>query len=61
MEWSLDLRFEQGVKFLIEGLEMGEIVIEEVAVLESVSLSEELVHLEGADGSKACITRQVPR
>lgn len=32
---------------------MGEIVIEEVAILEAVGLREEFVHLEGADGPQS--------
>lgn len=61
VEGSLDLRLEEGVKFFEEGLQMGEIVMQQVRILEAVVLGEILVHAKGAQRTKTCIGREIPR
>lgn len=45
----LDLRFEEGVELLEEGLEVREVVVQQVGVLVPVVLGQLLVHAEGAE------------
>ena len=61
MEGSFDLRFEEGVKFFEEGLQMREIVVQQVCILEAVLFCKALMHAKSAGRSYACIEGQIPR
>ena len=61
VEGPLDLRLEEGVKFFEEGLQMGEIVVQQVGILEAIVFGEMLMHAKGAKRTKACIGREIPR
>ena len=61
VEGPLDLRLEEGVKLFEEGLQMGEIVVQQVRILEAIVFGEMLMQAKGAQRTKACIGREIPR
>ena len=40
---------------------MGEIVVQQVGILEAIVFGEMLMHAKGAKRTKACIGREIPR
>lgn len=52
-EGAVELGLEEGVELLIVGFEVGEVVVQQVAVLEPVGLGQVLVHLERTHWSQA--------